>query len=307
MPTDPELRDALAKAPPSPAAHDIQGRRRHYRETYRQVAQTYRTPPDTHSIELHDLHVPGPTAQPAIPVRLYRPTQSSNTPAALYLHGGSFALGDLDTFAHIACLALSAETGAVTVSVGYRLAPEHPYPAAVEDSYAVLKWTAANAARLGLDVHRLAVVGSSAGGTLAAATALMARDHHGPRLAMQLLKFAPLDNQSPVGQAQEIRPMWQQYLGDLGPEVPPYAVPARATDLSELPPAYLLTGELDPFRDETISYATRLLAAGVSVELHVIRGATHSFDELAPNSAIARRTRQEYHRALRAALAAEPR
>lgn len=294
---DPEIRAALASAPPSPAAHDVHGLRRYHH----QLARTHQAPEGTGGVAVQDLQVPGPAGQPEVPVRLYRPVNGGILPGLLYLHDGGFVAGDLDT-AHPACLQLSAETGAVVVSVGYRLAPEHPYPAAVEDCYTVLGWVAANAAELGIDARRLALVGASSGGTLAAATALMARDRNGPPLALQLLKHAPLDDRSPAGQSPGLRPMWQQYLGNKGREVPPYAAPARATHLAGLPPAYVLTAELDPFRDEGISYATRLLNAGVSVELHVVRGATHCFDLLAPGSAIARRTTQDYHHALRTVL-----
>lgn len=294
---DPEIKAALAEAPPSPAPDDVPGLRHYVRE----LARRYPAPAGADSIAVQDLRVPGPEGEPEVPVRLYRPPNSGQAPGVLYLHDGGFISGGLDT-AHTACLRLSAETGAIAVSVDYRLAPEHPYPAAVQDCYAALEWVTANAAQFDIDASRIAVVGSSSGGTLAAATALMVRDRNGPPLTMQLMKFAPLDDRSPAAQSRDLRPMWRRYVGDLGSDVPPYAAPARATDLSGLPPTYVLTGELDAFRDEGISYATRLLEAGVSVELHVIRGATHCFDLLAPDSSIARRTMNEYHQALRRAL-----
>jgi acetyl esterase/lipase len=177
------------------------------------------------------------------------------------------------------------------VSVEYRLAPEHPFPAGVEDCYAALRWLADNAGALGADPGRLAVAGTSAGGGLAAAVALMARDRGGPALRLQVLSIPELDDrlQTPSMTTFIDTPLWNRpnavlswsfYLGreaDAAPgdDVSPYAAPARATDLRGLPPAYVATAELDPLRDEGIAYASALMHAGVPVELHQFPGTFH--------------------------------
>jgi acetyl esterase/lipase len=176
------------------------------------------------------------------------------------------------------------------VSVDYRLAPEHPFPAAVDDCYAAFEWTVASADELGIDRARIGVGGGSAGGTLAAAIALMARDRSGPALAFQLLVYPAMDDRLdrapscrsglPVVDRVACERVWNLYLGpeDQRGEVSPYAAPLRATDLTGLPPAYVMTAELDPLRDQGIEYASRLLAAGVSVELHQWADTFHGFD-----------------------------
>jgi acetyl esterase/lipase len=174
------------------------------------------------------------------------------------------------------------------VSVDYRLAPEHRYPAALDDCYGVLAWTAASADALGVDPDRLGVAGASSGGNLAAAVALRARDRGEPAVAFQLLVYPTLDDRrqtvsqqfvaTPVIDGADCERCWRYYLGSERADVSPYAAPARATDLTGLPPTYLMTAELDPLRDEGIEFATRLLAAGVSVDLHQFAGAVHGFD-----------------------------
>jgi acetyl esterase/lipase len=202
------------------------------------------------------------------------------------------------------------------VSVEYRLAPEHPFPAGVEDCYAALSWTAANAAALGVDARRIAVAGQSAGGGLAAATALLARDRGGPALCFQLLEIPELDDRldTPSMLAFDDTPLWNRpsavwswkhYLGpDHGGEVSPYAAPARAQDVSGLPPAYVSTMELDPLRDEGILYALRMLQAGVPVELHSYPGTFHG-SALIPAAAVSQRNAREVLDALRRAIAAK--
>ena len=227
-----------------------------------------------------------------------RPTATSSpVPALYYTHGGGMfsgtardALGDVLELAEVA--------GAAVVSVEYRLAPEAPHPGPVEDCYAGLSWTAR--AR-GIDPERIVLIGSSAGGGIAAALALMARDRHGPALAGQLLMCPMLDdrNDSPsVLQMAALRTWnradnelgWTTLLGDArgGPDVSPYAAPARATDLSGLPPAFIDVGSADSFRDEDLDYASRIWLAGGVAELHVWPGGYHGSDGLAPHAALSK-------------------
>jgi acetyl esterase/lipase len=199
----------------------------------------------------------------------------------------------------------------VVVSVDYRLAPEHPFPAAVDDCYAGLEWTVSHAAELDIDPDRVGVGGSSAGGALAAAVALMARDRSGPALAVQILNYPVIDDRmdtpsmrsfdaTPLWTSGASADMWQHYLGDPDGrgEVSAYAAPGRATDLSSLPPAYVLTAELDPLRDEGIDYARRLMEAAVPTELHTVAGACHGFDIIAAGGTLGQRAIEEQVRAL---------
>ncbi len=228
----------------------------------------------------------------------------------MFFHGGAFVLGDRYT-EELRCLRYAAEADCVIVSVDYRLAPEHRFPAGVDDCYAGLEWTVSHAAELGIDRSRVGVGGSSAGGALAAAVALMARDRGGPSLVVQILNYPVIDDRmqsvsmrsfdaTPMWTSGATADMWQHYLGD--PEgrgdVSAYAAPGRASDLSGLPPAYVLTAELDPLRDEGIEYATRLMAAGVPTELHTVAGACHGFDIIAARGALGQRAIDEQVRAL---------
>lgn len=233
-----------------------------------------------------------------VPVRVYRPRATAgDLPGVLYLHGGGFCLGDINV-EHPGAVQLSHTLGAVVVTVGYRLAPEHPYPAGLEDCYTSLQFLAGLA---GVDTARLAVHGQSAGGGLAAATALVARDRGGPALCFQSLGIPELDDRlgTPSMRAFTGTPMWTRslseqswshYLG--GQEADGYAAPARMADLGGLPPAYVVTCELDPLRDEGLEYASRLLAAGVSVELHNFPGAFHG-SLIVPAASVARRMNAE--------------
>ncbi len=227
--------------------------------------------PDVSRLSVEDVTVP---ANPAVPVRIYRPDDAHG--AIVWLHGGGFVMGTLDT-EHPWAARLATLSGAVVISVEYRLAPENPFPAAFDDAYAVLTWAAEHAAELGVDPDRIAVGGHSAGGGLAAGVALKARDEQGPRICFQLLNQPGLDDRQETWSARtftdtpwmnrdKVAAAWQHYLA--GAPATPYAAPARAEDLSGLPPAYVATAELCPNRDEDIEYAMRLLRAGVSVELH---------------------------------------
>jgi acetyl esterase/lipase len=192
----------------------------------------------------------------------------------------------------------------VVVSVDYRLAPENPFPAGVEDCYCALVWVAAHARDLGIDVDRIAVGGASAGGALSAAVAQMARDRSGVPLALQLLIYPVIDDRmetasmrafsaTPIWNSVSNAQMWDHYLGAKRDYVSNYAAPGRSNDLSDLPPAYVMTAEFDPLRDEGISYAQRLMQAGVSTELHCFGGACHGFDLIAPAIELSRRAVDE--------------
>ena len=236
----------------------------------------------------------GPAGAPEIPVRIYTPKGGGIArPAFVNFHGGAFILGVLET-EHSRCLATSAKGGAVAIGVDYRLAPENPFPAGVEDCYAALKWVAENATSLGIDPNKIVIGGGSAGGNLTAAVALMARDRQGPPLAAQMLIYPVIDDRCATESMRTGHDaliwttgysvaMWNHYVGTDRSHVSAYASPARATDLSGLPPAYLITCEHDPLRDEALEYGIRLLHAGVPVELHNYAGTVHGFDLLAPS------------------------
>ncbi len=247
-----------------------------------------------------DRLVPG---EPEVPVRVYRPAGASGSlPALLYIHGGGFVIGSIETEDPIARM-LASEVGCVVVSVEYRLAPEHPYPAQVDDCYAALRWVADQAGELGIDPSRLGVYGGSCGGGLAAATALMARDRGGPALALQMLLYPMLDDRCETPSCAEIHDLglwdtwanregWEAMLGDEtgGAGVSQYAAPARAIDLAGLAPAYIDVGELDCLRDEDIDYANRLIEAGVPTELHLYPGAYHAWELFGPDAKVSKQT-----------------
>jgi acetyl esterase len=247
-------------------------------------------------------------ADPDVQVRIYRPQQAQG--AVVWLHGGGWVVGDLDTEHPWAAL-LARRSGATVISVGYRPAPEHPFPAAHDDAYAVLTWTAEHAAELGIDPGRIAVGGHSAGGGLAAGVALRARDQQGPPIRFQLLNQPGLDDRletwsarsftdTPWWNRDKLAAAWRYYLG--GAPAKPYAAPARADDLSGLPPAYIAAAEFCPNRDEDIVYALRLLQAGVSVELHQWAGTFHGSQAI-QSAEVSQRQVAELGAALRRALA----
>jgi acetyl esterase len=243
--------------------------------------------------DVSGLQIADRTAQAAaasVPVRVYRGARTEPAPAVVYCHAGGFALGNLDTD-HRQCVELARRGGCTVVSVDYRLSPEHPYPAPLDDAVTALRWVAANATELGVDAARIAVAGSSAGATLAAGLAHGAADGALPPIVFQLLHQPVLDDRetpskaefraSPAFDGEGAELMWRHYLGpDAGS---PAAVPARRTELRGLPPALITCAEIDPFRDEAVDYALQLLGAGVSTELHVFPRTCHGFDSLLPD------------------------
>lgn len=230
------------------------------------------------------------TESGGVAVRIYRGGEENPAPVILYCHAGGFALGNLDTD-HRQCVELASRGRCTVVSVDYRLAPEHPYPAALDDAIAVLRWVATTATELGVDPARLAVGGSSAGAALAACLAHGAADGSLPAVAFQLLHQPVLDDRetaskaefgtSPAFDGEAAELMWRHYLGPHARL--PGSVPARRIQLGGLPPALITCAEIDPFRDEAVDYAVALLRAGVSAELHVFPRACHGFDSLLPD------------------------
>jgi acetyl esterase/lipase len=244
----------------------------------------------------------------SVPVRIYRGT-SSPAPAVIYCHSGAFVLGNLDTD-HRQCVEFARRGRCTVISVDYRLAPEHPYPAGLDDAVAVLGGAVSNAAELGIDTARLAVAGSSAGGALAARLAQRAATGSAPPVVFQLLHQPVLDDRATPSKGEfgttpgfdgpAARWMWRHYLGEQ--PVSDDAAPARSTQLSGVPAALITCSELDPLRDEAIDYASRLLRAGVSTELHVYPGTCHGFDSLLPDWEISEQLFALQGAALRRAL-----
>jgi acetyl esterase len=224
-----------------------------------------------------------------LPARLYIPEGAGlRPPLTLFFHGGGWVIGTLDTH-DSTCRALANASSSAILSVGYRLAPEHRYPAAVEDCYDALCWAAANAETLGIDPDRLAVAGDSAGGNLAAAVAIMVRDRSGPTLRHQLLIYPVTDTdfatpsyaQNGGGQyflaTAIMQWFWDQYLGATPTQAAPLAAVLRTPSLDRLPQATVITAEFDPLRDEGMAYAARLAAAGTQVDAAVAPGMIHGF------------------------------
>jgi acetyl esterase/lipase len=238
--------------------------------------------------------VPGPASAPDVPVFIYRPSgHGKPVPAFLHIHGGGYVAG-LAEGTGPQNMRTAAELGCLVVSVDYRLAPETVAPGSVEDCYAVLRWLHDEAEALGVDRSRIAVGGESAGGGLAAALALLARDRGEYPICFQMLIYPMLDDRTTqpdsgnphsgefIWTRSANRFGWSALLGTEpgGDDVSPYAAAARAESLSGLPPAYISVGALDLFLDENIQYASRLLAAGVPTELHVLPGAYHGYESV---------------------------
>jgi acetyl esterase/lipase len=255
-------------------------------------------------IEHREQTIPGPEGAPDLTVSVFsRADHEVTGPGIFHVHGGGMVLGDRFTGAE-EFLTWVMEFDAVLVSVEYRLAPEHPDPAPIEDSYAGLLWTAAHADELGFDPERLIVAGASAGGGLAAGLALMARDRSGPPLAGQLLIYPMIDDRNETLSSHQVDGIgvwdrgsndtgWDALLGDRRKTdaVSIYAAPARAEDLTGLPPAFIDVATAEVFRDEDVAYASAIWAQGGVAELHVWPGGFHGFDAMMPMAALSREAR----------------
>ena len=244
-------------------------------------------------------------------VRVYRPRGARGPGALVFLHGGAFCLGDLETD-HWRCMLYAQETSCAVVSVDYALAPEHPYPAALEDALMAVRGVQA-CDDIDIDPQRICIGGESAGGCLAAATALRCRDSAGIALCGQMLLFPATDPRGrtasmrdgdamPAWNTLQSKHMWKHYLSGDGSAVSPYAAPALVSDLTGLPRALVVTAQVDPLRDEGLEYGLRLCAAGVLTEIHNYPGTFHVFDGAAPHTRIAQRALGEQIDFLRAVL-----
>lgn len=245
-----------------------------------------------------------------VAVCIYRKSKADSQPAVLWIHGGGYILGSADDErARIIASALDC----TVVSVEYRLAPEHPFPAGPDDCYAVLDWMFSASDQLNIDTRRIAIGGASAGGGMSAGVALMNRDRANHPLTLQLLIYPMIDNLHNTSSGKyENHPIWNQgtsfrawdmYLGSTqGAQASPYAAASRATDLSGLPPTYVCVGSEDLFRDEDLEYAQRLIAADIPTEIAVFPGMYHGADMMVPNAGVSRRLNQSFLAALGDAL-----
>lgn len=253
-----------------------------------------------------DVTVPGPPGAPELVLRIHTPRDLQRPAPCIYsMHGGGYILGDRlmdDATFDAWCPAF----GVVGVSVEYRLAPESPYPAALDDCYAGLRWVVDNSHQLGVDPERVGLAGGSAGAGLAAAVALLARDRGEVRPAFQLLGYPMIDDRQVTPSSRwdvrmtgpdDVAFYWRCYLGSLQADgaVPSYAAPARAVDLGGLAPTFVYVGGADVFCDEAVLFAMRLYQAGVLTELYVAPGAPHGFDVLVPDAPASRRCRTAVH------------
>ncbi|GGV57667.1 alpha/beta hydrolase [Streptomyces massasporeus] len=261
------------------------------------------------TFEVEDRRVPGPEGEPDISLLICRPAAPETAgprPVLYHVHGGGMVIGNNRVGVDVP-LAWAQALDAVVVSVEYRLAPEHPHPAPVEDVYAGLLWTADHAAELGADPERIVIAGASAGGGLCAALALLTRDRKGPQPIGQVLMCPMLDDRNDSPSTYQMAGLgvwdrtanetgWTALLGSRrgGPDVPAYAAPARAEDLTGLPPAFLDVGSAETFRDEVVAYASRIWQAGGMAELHVWPGGFHGFDGFAPQAAVSQAARSAH-------------
>lgn len=271
--------------------------------------------PSVEGLIIEDVDVPARQGAPAVSLRLYRPkTLTTSAPALYWMHGGGFIIGqpEQDEANNIS---FARELGITVAAVRYRLAPDHPAPAATEDAYAGLRWLHAEAARLQIDPTRIAIGGASAGGGLTATLAHCALDRGEVKPAFQLLVYPMLDDRTVLRTDLDTRHVrvwlpgsnayaWRSYLGAApgGATVPPYSAAARREVLTGLPPAWIGVGSLDLFHDEDLAYAKRLQDSGVPCEVHVVPGAFHGFDAIFRNAGVTKAFFAEQMRVLRAAL-----
>jgi acetyl esterase/lipase len=297
---DPEIAAALAAMADagfiSPPVGDIAGRRAMWEPIIGAASTAQPIPADVTTSEHHATADDG--AQ--IKMRWYAKDGATPGPAVLFFHGGGYIFGHIDLFDGPVSRYVSA-SAVPFLSVEYRRAPEHPFPTPLEDAYAALRWLHDHAAELGVDPNRIGVMGDSAGGGMAAALTILARERGGPKIARQILLMPMLDDRTrtpdphiapfALWSYDDSATAWPALLGDAagGPDVPPTAAPARLDDATDLPPAYIEVGQIDVFRDEDMAYATKLSRAGVPVEFHLHPGAPHEFDSIASDADVARR------------------
>ncbi len=263
----------------------------------REVVSSLLVEPELDSrVTMHEQDIPGPAGDQRI--RIYKPKSvASKAPGLVYIHGGGMVMGSIAGEAANAQM-LAAETGAVVVSVDYRKAPENPYPAGAADCYSAAQWVFDNAAELGIDPQNIGIYGGSAGGGLALAVALMARDRGTMKFKYMMPIYPMIDDRNETASTHEVTEVgiwdrsgnieaWQMYLG--GKPADGYAAPARMQDVSGLPPAYIDVGEMDAFRDEDTHFALRLLQSGVPCEFHIYPGAYHASEVFAPEAELSKR------------------
>lgn len=310
MPLDPDVREYLDAQAASGAPARGEMSVAETRELYLGMRPLAGEAPSLPRVE--DRRVPGPEGP--VPVRIYAPAASCSLPVLVYFHGGRYFSGDLDTHDPV-CRMLAAEAGCLVAAVHYRLAPEHRFPAASEDCYAVTEWVARNAAEVGADPEFVAVGGDSAGGNLAAVTALLARQRGGSRICFQMLIYPMLDatrslpSHTEYGSgygpgSEDMERGWREYVPPLTDRRHPQISPLWEADLGGLPPAFVLTAEYDSLRDEGEEYARRLAAAGVPVVLTRYPGVIHGFFQLGGVVGMGREAVSDAARHLRRAFAA---
>jgi acetyl esterase len=308
MPLDPRAEAVLAQiaasgAPPFETLSPVEAR-----AGFKSFFAAPETPEEVGSVEDRSI----PAGATPMPVRIYRPKGEGPFPVLLYMHGGGWVVCDLDTH-DVACRALCNEAKCIVVALDYRLAPEHKFPAAVDDCYAGLRWVSENARSFGGDPSRIAVGGDSAGGNLAAATALVARDSGGPKVGFQMLIYPAVDARMGSKSYQEnaegklltkslMEWFWNHYLRNEADASDPRVSPLLEPNLAGLPPAWIITAEYDPLRDEGEAYAKRLEEAGVPVTLKRWNGLIHGFFTLPAAFPQAREAVCEAAAALRSAL-----
>jgi acetyl esterase/lipase len=284
------------------------------REALRRSPRIFRVPM-VDGVRVKDVLLPGSQGAHLIRVRFYRPEPLHDpVPAMLWIHGGGFVMGDSE-IDQDNIIATVREAGIAVAAVNYRLAPGHPFPAAIDDCYAALRWLHAEAKVLAVLPDRIAVGGSSAGGGLAAALALMAHDRKEVPVAFQLLIYPMLDDRTAIRTDMDMSSVrlwnnecnqfgWGSYLQSApgAVDIHPYAAPARRESLSGLPPSWIGVGTCDLFHDEDVTYAKRLRESGVACELRVVEGAYHAFDLFSPKANVVKQFRQSYINAMKSAL-----
>ncbi|MFD1175151.1 alpha/beta hydrolase [Paenibacillus puldeungensis] len=295
-----ELKQGLTLSPPFHLPEDLMQAR-----TIPPISTTR-----SERVRITDRYIVGAGGQDML-LRVYEPINRDGEvlPALLWSHGGGYVLGYPGVDDGV-CQSFVEAAGCVVFSPDYRLAPEHPFPAGIEDCYAALVWIAENAAELHIDINRIAIGGPSAGGGLTAALALLARDRSGPAICFQMPLYPMIDDRNITPSSHEITnpavwnrannlAAWKMYLGEhANGEISPYAAPSRAQSLAGLPPTYTCVGQLDPFRDETIEYVARLARDGVDVEFSLYPGAYHGFEHTVPDAEISRCAKDGYFNAI---------